>query len=337
MSPTLPPLSEPQPFDDSIKFLTEKDLLVNATKLLTTPLPTAICQGRVQDAESRVPDAWWNTVFGDSLYLKTDGDVVEDPAITLEEIRLLESFGPIRNIFQSTTSMGGSERTRILDLCCGQGRHILKLAELYPQLELYGHDQSQYLIELAKARAVTSNLASRAHFTIGDCRSVPHQDCSFSLVMVMGNSFGYFATENANSDLLKEIYRVLKPGGCAVLDIPDGAFLRENFSARGWEWVDDTMIACRERELSKDKKRLISREVIISTESGVIRDQFYAECLYSKEEIHHLVREAGLEVKELEQQQAGADNVTIGKDMSQRGEDLGMMEQRHFVVVFKPL
>ncbi|KAF9982958.1 hypothetical protein BGZ75_005576 [Mortierella antarctica] len=335
--PPLPPLNELPSFDNSIKFLTDKDVLVKATNMLPTSLPTAICHGRVQDAESRVPDAWWKTVFGDNLYLQTDGDVVEDPAITLEEIRLLESYGPIQNIFQSTTSIGGTARTQILDLCCGQGRHILKLAELYPHLELYGHDQSQYLVELAKTRAAASNLSSRTQFTIGDCRSVPHLDNSFALVMVMGNSFGYFATHNANMELLKEIRRVLKPGGCAVLDIVDGAYMRENFSARGWEWVDDTMIACRERELSKDKKRLISREVIISTGTGVIRDQFYAECLYSKDEIHHLVQEAGLEVRELEQQKIGAETVTIGKDMSQRGEDLGMMEQRHLVVVFKPL
>ncbi|KAF9286518.1 hypothetical protein BGZ68_002841 [Mortierella alpina] len=334
--PPLPPLNEPQSFDNSIKFLTDKDVLVKATNLLPSSLPTVICHGRVQDPESRVPDAWWKTVFGDNLYLQTDGDVVEDPAITLEEIRLLESYGPIQDIFQRTTSIGGTAQTRILDLCCGQGRHILKLAELYPHLELFGHDQSQYLIGLAKTRADASNLSSRTQFTIGDCRSVPHLDSSFSLVLVMGNSFGYFATENANKDLLKEIHRVLKPGGCAVLDIADGAFLRENFSARGWEWVDDTMIACRERELSKDKKRLISREVIISTEKGVIRDQFYAECLYSKDEIHQLVREAGLEVRDLQQSKVGAEAVTIGKDMSQRGEDLGMMEQRHFVVVFKP-
>ncbi|KAF9943079.1 hypothetical protein BGZ67_007724 [Mortierella alpina] len=335
--PPLPPLNELPSFDNSIKFLTDKDVLIKATNMLPTSLPTAICHGRVQDAESRVPDAWWKTVFGDNLYLQTDGDVVEDPAITLEEIRLLESYGPIQNIFQSTTSIGGTARTQILDLCCGQGRHILKLAELYPHLELYGHDQSQYLVELAKTRAAASNLSSRTQFTIGDCRSVPHLDNSFALVMVMGNSFGYFATHNANMELLKEIRRVLKPGGCAVLDIVDGAYMRENFSARGWEWVDDTMIACRERELSKDKKRLISREVIISTGTGVIRDQFYAECLYSKDEIHHLVQEAGLEVRELEQQKIGAETVTIGKDMSQRGEDLGMMEQRHLVVVFKPL
>ena len=48
-----------------------------------------ICHGRVKedDFERMVPAQWWKTVFADGLYLKTDGDVVEDPEITREEIR----------------------------------------------------------------------------------------------------------------------------------------------------------------------------------------------------------------------------------------------------------
>jgi hypothetical protein len=49
----------------------------------------SICFGRVNEAdfERMVPAQWWKTVFADGLYLKTDGDVVEDPEITKEEIR----------------------------------------------------------------------------------------------------------------------------------------------------------------------------------------------------------------------------------------------------------
>ncbi|KAF9339976.1 hypothetical protein BGZ91_004031 [Linnemannia elongata] len=329
-----PTLNQASPYDNSVAFLTDKDVLTNATNIIPPSLPAAICYGRVKDPESCVPKAWWKGVFGDNLYLQTDGDVVEDPEITREEIRLLETHEHIRSIFQSVPPSGSTEKTRILDLCCGQGRHVLQLAELYPHLELHGHDQSQYLIELAQSRAAVANVSDRTSFTIGDCRAIPHDDNSFSLVMVMGNSFGYFATDNANANLLKEIRRILKPGGFAVMDIPDGAYLRKNFSARGWEWIDDTMIVCRERELSKDKKRLISREVVMLTGRGVIRDQFYAECLYDLAEVHQLVRESGLIP---EQREEDVEENTIGRDMSKRGEDLGMMENRHLVLVSKPL
>jgi ubiquinone/menaquinone biosynthesis C-methylase UbiE len=333
MSPA--PFKQAQPFDNPVSFLTDKDVLGKATGIAVSLPTTAICHGRVHDPEAHVPKAWWKSVFGDNLYLQTDGDVVEDPAITLEEIRLLESHEAIRSIFEKVPT-GGTERTRVLDLCCGQGRHVLQLATLYPHLELHGHDQSEYLINLAQSRAEIAQVSERAAFTIGDCRAIPHADNSFSLVMLMGNSFGYFATDNANKNLLKEIRRILRPGGLAVLDIPDGAYLRENFSTRGWEWIDDKMVVCRERQLSKDKKRLISRELVISTASGVIRDQFYAECLYDLEEVRQLARECGLVPQEQQESQGVGEN-NAGKDMSKRGEDLGMMGQRHFVLVTKPL
>ncbi|KAF8924454.1 S-adenosyl-L-methionine-dependent methyltransferase [Dissophora ornata] len=316
--------------EESVQLLTVKNLPVETTKQTPPTGPSPTCYGRVKNPESYVPSAWWKSGF-DHLYLQTDGDVVEDPAITLQEIRLLEEEEIVRSIFQTATP-AGAEDTRILDLCCGQGRHLLQLAELYPHLDLHGHDLSQYLVELAQSRATSANVSNRVQFTMGDSREIPHSDNSFALVMVMGNSFGYFASDNENKDLLKEIYRVLRPGGYVVLDIPDGAYLRENYLARGWEWVNDTMLACRERELSKDGKRLVCREVVMSTSKGVIRDQFYAERLYDLEEISLLVRECGLVPLE----QRGGKNTT-GKDMSKRGEDLGMMEHRQFIHATKPL
>ncbi|KAK3833905.1 MAG: S-adenosyl-L-methionine-dependent methyltransferase [Linnemannia elongata] len=323
-----------------------------------------ICHGRVKNPEAMVSKTWWKNVFSDQLYLQTDGDVVEDPAITLEEVRLLESVTAIRDILQASVDSSPSGRTiKVLDLCCGQGRHILQLAELYPALELYGHDQSEFLIHLARSRAAaatkddvplttppttTNKKGAQIQFTIGDCRSIPFSDSTFDLVLVMGNSFGYFSNDKDDENLLTQIHRVLRPGGIVVLDITDGAYQRENYSPRGWEWVDDEMLVCRERWLSEDKKRLVCREVVIKTTQGVIRDQFYQERLYDSGEIGEVLRAAGLkrvdqeEVGE-EQKRQGQDDhqvldleIKTGKEMSQRGEDLGMMDQRKFVVAVKP-
>ena len=71
--------------------------------------------GPVSDLERHLPSDWWRTLFN-SLYLETDGDVIENDRNTSEEVDLL-----IRTV--------GLERNdRILDLCCGQGRHSLELA-----------------------------------------------------------------------------------------------------------------------------------------------------------------------------------------------------------------
>ncbi len=66
----------------------------------------------------RVPAEWWRTVFGaGSLYLMTDGDVVENAAVTRSDVDALIAAARL------------APNHRILDLCCGQGRHALELAQ----------------------------------------------------------------------------------------------------------------------------------------------------------------------------------------------------------------
>lgn len=71
--------------------------------------------GPVTDLEEHVEPDWWSRIFN-SLYLKTDADVVDDINITREEVDL---FSRVLNL---------SPDDHILDLCCGHGRHSLELA-----------------------------------------------------------------------------------------------------------------------------------------------------------------------------------------------------------------
>ncbi|ORZ30221.1 hypothetical protein BCR44DRAFT_43309 [Catenaria anguillulae PL171] len=253
-----------------------------------------ICKGRVANLESNVPPAWWTHIF-DQVYLKTDGDVVEDPEVTRSEVDLLESYPYLANVFRRgmMSSAGTNTRApRILDLCCGQGRHALELARRYPRLEIYGHDQSEFLINLARDRAASAGVSDRCRFTVGDCRTIPFPADSFDLVMIMGNSFGYFTSTASDLQVLRECHRVARLGAYVVLDLTDGHYMKHNFSPRTWEWIDDDTFVCRERQLSKDGKSLVSREVVTEVSKGVIRDQFYAERLYELDELEMLMEMA---------------------------------------------
>ena len=121
----------------------------------------------------------------------------------------------------------------ILDLCCGQGRHSLALAEKgFPHV--FGVDRSRYLIRLARKRALERS-CSMVQFKEGDARKLPFSESAFDLVMVMGNSFGYFEREEENLAVLKEIYKILREGGTLFLDVTDGTWMKNNFSPRSWE------------------------------------------------------------------------------------------------------
>jgi len=262
--------------------------------------------GPVPDLEEHVHSSWWRNIFN-SLYLKTDGDVVEDQKITSEETDL---FFSILNL---------SEDDKILDLCCGQGRHTLELARRgFKSVE--GLDRSHYLIQRAKSQVRKEGLDVR--FKEGDARKLPYPPDTFDVVMILGNSFGYFETVEDDLRVLREVFRVLKPWGKLLVDVTDGGYMKESFQPRSWEWIDKRFFVCRERCLSHDEQRLISREVITHVEKGVIADQFYAERLYTKESLPQIL------------QTAGFSNVSFHGELSpdsQRNQDLGMMEKRLIV------
>lgn len=263
--------------------------------------------GPVENLESYVKADWWRHIFN-ANYLRTDGDVVNDENITRNEVA----------VFLSTLDLG--KKVSILDLCCGQGRHVLEMAR-QGYGNVYGLDRSHYLINRAKGIARKENLS--VTFKEGDARKLPFPANKFDAVTVLGNSFGYFETQQDDLLVLQEIKRILKPMGKLLIDITDGEHMRQHYEPRSWEWIDKNYFVCRERSLSSDNERLISREVITHVKKGVIADQFYAERLYSTDSLMRLLADGGfveVEVKHSLDTQ------------SERNQDLGMMAKRNIIL-----
>ena len=264
------------------------------------------CLGRVLDLEEHVQSDWWRAIFN-SMYLKTDGDVVDDQDITRKEVDLL--FKILRL----------SPEEGILDLCCGQGRHSLELTRRGFQ-NVEGLDRSHYLIQKARTQAKEEGLIVK--FREGDARKLPYPPDTFEVVLILGNSFGYFETTQDDMRVLKEVFRILKPWGRLLIDVADGEYLREHFQPKSWEWMDKKYFVCRERSFSLDRQRLISREIITHVEKGIIVDQFYAERLYGQESLSELLKTAGFRKITV--------HGTVLSD-SKRNEDLGMIKRRIIV------
>jgi len=172
--------------------------------------------GPVPHLEEHVNPDWWKKIFN-SLYLKTDADIVDDSSITRQEI---DTFSSILKL---------NHENHILDLCCGQGRHSIELVRRgYRNVE--GLDRSHYLIQRAKNSAKKENLGVR--FREGDARKTPYGTDTFDSVMLLGNSFGYFETSDEDLRVLKEVRRILKPWGKILLDVADGSHLKDNYQPR---------------------------------------------------------------------------------------------------------
>lgn len=259
--------------------------------------------GPVDNLESYVKADWWRHLFN-ANYLRTDGDVVEDVDITKNEVDIFLAALDIPN------------DNKILDLCCGQGRHALEIASR-GYANVTGFDRSHYLID--RARKINKTKGLNVTFKEGDARKLPFQSDNFDAVLIAGNSFGYFDSIHDDMKILKEVMRVLKPEAKLLIDITDGNYMKKNFQARSWEWIDKNYFVCRERSLSENRERLVSREVITHVSKGVIADQFYAERLYSNDDLKNLMIKAGF---------VDYFNYSKVSSESKRNQDLGMMAER---------
>ncbi len=269
------------------------------------------CLGPVADLEQHLPAEWWRKLFN-ALYVKTDGDVVENGENTRRDVDFIISAAAI------------NPTSQILDLCCGQGRHCLELARRGYR-HVTGVDRSRYLIRLAKKRAQNEGL--QVVFKEGDARNPRIPDLSFDCVAIMGNSFGYFSNKQHDEKVLATVGKILRPSGQLVLDITDGGYMVDQFERRSWEWIDEHHFVCRERSLSADRERLISREVIVHDETGVIADQFYAERLYTRESIGKLLDKCGFR---------NISHHGMAESVSDRDQDLGMMARRLLISADAP-
>ena len=278
-----------------------------ATKRKTNNQRLIEVLGPIENLESYVKADWWRHIFN-ANYLRTDGDVVNDENITRHET---EVFTDLINV---------SKDAYILDLCCGQGRHVLEMAR-QGYRNVHGLDRSHYLVNRAKSIAKREGL--NISIKEGDARKLPFPSDHFDVVTILGNSFGYFETKEDDIQVLEEIRRIMKSGGKLLIDVTDGDHMRATFEPRSWEWIDKNYFVCRERSLSSDNERLISREVITHVKKGVIADQFYAERLYSLEELYALLEANGF--NNIEQKYSMI-------PQSGRNQDLGMMAKRNIIV-----
>ncbi|MEO0202449.1 MAG: methyltransferase domain-containing protein [candidate division WOR-3 bacterium] len=268
-------------------------------------------KGRLYSLEDFLNPEWWKYIF-DSIYLKTDSDIVMDDELTEKEVDIfLKILKPNKN-------------DRILDLACGQGRHTIEFYKRgYKEIE--GVDISEYLIRKAKQRAKKENL--KIKFRKADARNLPYKENVFDFVLILGNSFGYFSNASDDYKVLKEVFKVLKPYGTLLLDIADGDYIRNHYKPYTWEWINDKYVVLRERQLSHDKRLLISREIVIHANKGVVVDQIYSERLYSQSEIEDILKSAGF------------NNVKFHMNLisqSKRNIDLGLMENRIILTAVAP-
>jgi D-alanine-D-alanine ligase len=251
---------------------------------------------------------WWQHIF-DETYLVTDARSVCCPEVTTAEVDMVEA----------TLRLNTDDR--ILDLCGGQGRHAIELNRRgYKNVAVV--DYSQVLLQVGSRDATKAGCSVR--FCRGDACEMGLADGSFDVVLVLGNSFGYFSEDSQNQKILLEICRLLRPGGRVLLDLVHYDYARQQFKPSSWHEANEDVVVCRERKLLD--KGVLVREIVLSKRRGLVRDVTYFARLFRRQELEVLLADSGFE------QINCGDTLVSHKE----ADDYGLLSKRMVVSAHKP-
>ncbi|MEW5923726.1 MAG: class I SAM-dependent methyltransferase [Candidatus Zixiibacteriota bacterium] len=182
-----------------------------------------------------------------------------------------------------------NQSDKILDLCCGQGRHSNKLRQF--GFKAIGFDFSRTLLSIAQKNAADSD--SGALFVRGNMKELPFQDAAFDWTLSLFGSFGFLSNAD-NEKTLAEVVRILKPGGRLLLEI------QNKDSSMKWDGKESR------HELESGGYLIQNSDFCPETRRMKIRRTFYrgdrkdevsiSYRLYTVPEISGLLASRGLEV-----------------------------------------
>lgn len=101
------------------------------------------------------------------------------------------------------------EGSRVLDVGCGGGQHAVQIAKQRPDLHVIGIDLSSTMVRRSRALAARAKVGPRAQFDLGDALDLKFGADSFDAVYCAGP----LKQVEDKSRVLRECYRVLRPGG----------------------------------------------------------------------------------------------------------------------------
>jgi len=224
--------------------------------------------------------AQWYREFFDDLYLR-----VYQPLEAPEQVRREVDF-----IVKALDLPAGA---KVLDLCCGQGRHSLELARR--GFQVVGVDLSEALLYAARKRAESEGLS--VTFLHCDMREIDFAD-EFDAVINMFTSFGYLESEAEDEKVLGKVAQALKSGGKFLLDVVNRDRLVRDFQAREWHAADEGWLVLEERTFDHLSGRMETRWVCVARD-GVRYERLSSVRLYTASELRMMLERAGLKVTNL--------------------------------------
>ncbi len=179
------------------------------------------------------------------------------------------------------------QKDRILDLCCGTGRHSLALANA--GYRVTGIDLSPVLLREAR----TNDPDGRVTWIECDMRALPDDTMfaeRFDAVVNLFTSFGYFEEDSEQLKVLRQIRKALKPGGRFVIDVMNAGYTADHLVPHSKRVERGAVIS----ETRRIEKGFIVKKIIVQEPNGSPRRYSERVKLYAPEQLSTMLNEAGL-------------------------------------------
>ncbi len=177
---------------------------------------------------------------------------------------------------------------RVLDLCCGIGRHSLELARR--GYSVVGIDRTRTYIQ--KAQEAARNEGLDAEFVVCDMREFKRTS-EFDVVISMFTSFGYFADDGEQARVLDNVFNSLKPGGSFLIDVMGKEVLARVFQATDWHADESGGLFLEKRQITDDWS-IIRTEWRLIQPDGRMYVWHIPLRIYSAVEMRQMLTAAGL-------------------------------------------
>lgn len=235
---------------------------------------------------------WFHRWFGEEylqLYPHRDREEARDAVQLL--LRQLASHG------ERPGDMPAGASPVVLDLACGAGRHLAALAG--HGVAAIGLDLSAHLLVEARKGLPDTSLLQ------GDMRRLPFADGTFRVVTSFFTSFGYFESDHEDRTVVREIRRVLRPGGFLLLDFLNASRVRTELTPRDVSTMGGREVV-QERRLVDDGRR-VEKQIRIQESDGGEHEAFTERVrLYDADELVTLLTAEGVEPLEIMGDYTGA-------------------------------
>lgn len=178
---------------------------------------------------------------------------------------------------------------RVLDLCCGPGRHMAHLLEVTPNV--VGMDLSPHLLDMAEEL-----VGDRAQLVRADMGTQPFKRV-FDVVMNYFTSFGYFPTREGNLNVIRGIARILKPGGRFFIDYLNRSWTEHHMEEDTHREVHGFDII--EHRWIDNGTHRVNKATLVTKDGQQFKDAVESVQLYTCDEFTQLLTDGGLQVDRL--------------------------------------